>query len=316
MSAPTLFNRIYDFLAWLKLDKGQSETTIRTATLRLREFGLFLEARGLYDWKGVSLSNIMSFLDMKKQSIQSNTLGNHIIGIRNLYKYLGDVGECPDIGTLLSVPKRYQKVPRVMSKGVVNDLLTKPDEDASLNEWTTWTAMELTYAAGLRLEEMVTLEIQNVNLIHKVMIVVGKGNKQRQLPIGKKAIEALEFYFAEVRPKLVKPQSPSCVFLTQRGTRFHETTMWRRFKAKADVLNLKLNPHMLRHSFATHLLEGGADLRVIQELLGHESIATTQIYTHVSMKHMKLAFKKHPRAELPTGPDPDYTEEIIPSDEN
>jgi integrase/recombinase XerD len=159
--------------------------------------------------------------------------------------------------------------------------------------------LELAYASGLRLSELKNLRLEQLHLEAGFINVIGKGNKERVVPVGKKAVEALTRYLETARPKLVTPKSPASVFLTKRGTPFASVTLWLRIKNHIRYAGISRNitPHMLRHSFATHLLEHGADLRVIQELLGHANISTTEIYTHVAGNRLRDIHKKfHPRA--------------------
>jgi len=158
--------------------------------------------------------------------------------------------------------------------------------------------MELAYASGLRLAELRNIRLEQLHLEDGFVIVIGKGNKERVVPVGKKAIAALEHYLHVGRAKLVTPRSPANVFLTQRGTAFAQSTIWGRIKARVARAGIERNvtPHMLRHSFATHLMENGADLRVIQELLGHASISTTEVYTHVAGRRLREVHDRfHPR---------------------
>ncbi len=159
--------------------------------------------------------------------------------------------------------------------------------------------LELAYASGLRLSELKNLRLEQLHLDAGFINVIGKGNKERVVPVGKKAVEALNRFIETGRPKLVTPKSPANVFLTKRGTPFASVTLWLRIKNRVRRAGVERNitPHMLRHSFATHLLEHGADLRVIQELLGHANISTTEIYTHVTGNRLRDIHRKfHPRA--------------------
>jgi integrase/recombinase XerD len=159
--------------------------------------------------------------------------------------------------------------------------------------------LELAYASGLRLSELCNIRLEQLHLDSGFVTVIGKGNKERVVPVGRTAVEVLGRYLAVARPKLVSPRSPGTGFLTNRGTTFARRTMWARIRKRVKLAGISKNvtPHMLRHSFATHLLERGADLRVIQELLGHATINTTEIYTHVSGQRLRDVHRKfHPRA--------------------
>jgi integrase/recombinase XerD len=159
--------------------------------------------------------------------------------------------------------------------------------------------LELAYASGLRLSELRTLRLEQLHLLEGFVTVIGKGDKERVVPVGKAATEAIETYLENGRPALVSRKSPANVFLNLRGTDFASVTLWLRIKQKAKRSGIERNvtPHMLRHSFATHLLENGADLRVIQEMLGHASIATTEVYTHVESERLREVHRQfHPRS--------------------
>jgi integrase/recombinase XerD len=159
--------------------------------------------------------------------------------------------------------------------------------------------LELAYASGLRISELGHLRIEQLQLDAGFINVIGKGNKERVVPLGRKAVGALQRYFQAGRPKLVTARTPANVFISRRGTAFARVTLWKRIKDRVRLAGISRNvtPHMLRHSFATHLLEHGADLRVIQELLGHANISTTEIYTHVAGDRLREVHRKfHPRA--------------------
>jgi integrase/recombinase XerD len=197
----------------------------------------------------------------------------------------------------LSLPRRWKRLPKALSNDEMTALLAPwPVETPST--LCDQAALELAYASGLRISELRNLRLEQLHLDAGFVTVIGKGNKERVVPVGRKAVEALQHYLAAGRPKLVTSRSPANVFLSQRGTPFARVTLWLRFKKRVEHAGITRNitPHMLRHSFATHLLEHGADLRVIQELLGHASIGTTEIYTHVTGNRLREVHRKfHPR---------------------
>jgi integrase/recombinase XerD len=197
----------------------------------------------------------------------------------------------------LSLPRRWKRLPKALTDPEINRLLTAetPETPQSLCDQAI---LELAYGSGLRLAELRGLRLEQLHLDAGFLNVIGKGNKERVVPAGRKAVAALERYLNAGRPKLVSPRSPATVFLTRRGTPFAPVTLWLRVKRRARRAGIERNvtPHMLRHSFATHLLEHGADLRVIQELLGHASIGTTEIYTHVAGSRLREVHSRfHPR---------------------
>ena len=189
-------------------------------------------------------------------------------------------------------------LPKALTNAEIEKLL-EPERPETPPNLCDQAVVELAYASGLRLAELRNLRLEQLHLDAGFLNVIGKGNKERVVPVGQKAVEALNRYIAAGRPKLVTPRSPANVFLTKRGTPFAAVTLWLRIKRRARRAGVARNvtPHMLRHSFATHLLEHGADLRVIQELLGHASISTTEVYTHVTGNRMREIHRRfHPRA--------------------
>ncbi len=184
------------------------------------------------------------------------------------------------------------------SRGQEIEKLLVPETPETPQSLCDQAILELAYASGLRLSELRGLRLEQLHLEAGFINVVGKGNKERVVPVGSKAVAALERFLAAGRPRLVTPRSPASVFLTRRGTPFAPVTLWLRIKQRVRRAGIARNvtPHMLRHSFATHLLEHGADLRVIQELLGHASISTTEVYTHVAGQRLREVHRKyHPR---------------------
>ena len=198
----------------------------------------------------------------------------------------------------MSLPRRWKRLPKALTDEEIHKVLAPeiPETPESLREQAI---LELAYASGLRLSELKNLRLEQLHLEAGFINVIGKGNKERVVPVGRKAVEALNRYIETARPKFITPKSPANVFLTRRGTPFASVTLWLHIKNRAGRAGIERNvtPHMLRHSFATHLLEHGADLRVIQELLGHANISTTEVYTHVAGSRLREIHKKfHPRA--------------------
>jgi integrase/recombinase XerD len=197
----------------------------------------------------------------------------------------------------LSLPRRWQRLPKALTKGEIEKLL-QPEAPETPSSLCDHAILELAYASGLRLSELRNIRLEQLQLESGFVLVIGKGNKERVVPLGRKASAAMQRYLDAGRPKLVTKRSPANVFLTNRGTPFSAVTLWLRIKRRARRAGIARNvtPHMFRHSFATHLLEHGADLRVIQELLGHANISTTEIYTHVAGSRLRDVHRKfHPR---------------------
>jgi len=197
----------------------------------------------------------------------------------------------------LSLPRRWKRLPKALTNAEIDKLLA-PEAPETPGSLCDQAVLELAYASGLRLSELRNLRLEQLHLEAGFINVIGKGNKERVVPVGSKAVDALNRYLETGRPKLVTPRSPANVFLTKRGTPFAQVTLWLRIKRRVRRAGVSRNvtPHMLRHSFATHLLEHGADLRVIQELLGHANISTTEVYTHVTGNRLRDVHRRfHPR---------------------
>ena len=222
-----------------------------------------------------------------------------IAALRAFYRFAEAEGHVPvNVAENLSLPRRWKRLPKALTNDEITKLLVPeaPETPESLRDQAI---LELAYASGLRLAELKGVRLEQLHLEAGFINVIGKGNKERVVPVGRKAVAALNRYLEAGRPKLVTPKSPANVFLTRRGTPFAPVTLWLRIKKRVRRAGVERNitPHMLRHSFATHLLERGADLRVIQELLGHANISTTEIYTHVTGNRLRDVHRKfHPRA--------------------
>jgi integrase/recombinase XerD len=302
---------VEDFLQYLRHERGQAEHTQKTYAALLNKFIVWAQKHGLNDWPHVELKHLMSFLQYERERpladepmestrrLSSESVYLEIAALRAFYRFAETEKLVPaNVAENLSLPRRWQRLPKALSDQEIAKLLA-PELPETPHGLCDQAILELAYASGLRLAELCSLRLEQLHLEAGFINVIGKGNKERVVPVGKKAIAALERYFTAGRPKLVTPKSPANVFLTQRGTRFAAVTLWLHIKnrvRRADVAR-NITPHMLRHSFATHLLEHGADLRVIQELLGHANISTTEVYTHVTGNRLREIHKKfHPRA--------------------
>jgi len=301
---------VEDFLIYLRHERGQADHTARTYDALLRHFVDWAEKQGLKTWEEVRLNHLMAYLDHERRRppadespasgrrLSTETLYLEIAALRAFFRFTENekhLEENP--AEHLSLPRRWKRLPKDLAPDEIERLLQPPpgmDPSALADQ----AAIELAYASGLRLSELCTLRLEQLHLEAGFISVAGKGGKERVVPVGRKAIEALQRYLDAGRPRLVTPRSGAEVFLNRCGRAFAPVTLWRRFKRRAQSAGLERNltPHMLRHSFATHLLEHGADLRVIQELLGHASISTTQVYTHVGNSRLRELHRKfHPR---------------------
>jgi len=301
---------VEDFLQYLRHERGQAEHTQRTYAALLNKFVVWAGQQGLSDWKAVELRHLMSFLQHERERalanqpkdsprrLSSESVYLEIAALRAFYRFAEDEKLLPtNIAEHLSLPRRWKRLPKALTSQEIERLLA-PEAPETPPSLCDQAVLELAYASGLRLSELRTLRLEQLHLEAGFINVVGKGNKERVVPVGRKAVAALERYLAAGRPQLVTPRSPASLFLTRRGTPFAPVTLWLRIKQRVRRAGIARNvtPHMLRHSFATHLLEHGADLRVIQELLGHASISTTEVYTHVTGHRLREVHRKyHPR---------------------
>jgi integrase/recombinase XerD len=301
---------VEDFLQYLRHERGQSAHTQRTYDGLLKQFIAWAERNGLTAWEQVELKHLTAFLQHERERslahepkdsprrLSSESVYLEIAALRAFYRYAEEEKLLPrNVAENLSLPRRWKRLPKSLSNEEIEKLLT-PEQPVTPQSLCDDAILELAYASGLRRSELSGLRLEQLHLEAGFINVIGKGNKERVVPVGTKAIEALNRYLTTGRPKLVKPRSPANVFLTSRGTAFASITMWTHIKArvKRSGVSRNITPHMLRHSFATHLLEHGADLRVIQELLGHANISTTEVYTHVTGSRLRDIHRKfHPR---------------------
>jgi integrase/recombinase XerD len=301
---------VEDFLQYLRHERGQAEHTQRTYAALLNKFVTWAGAQGLTDWKSVELRHLMSFLDHERKRalanqpkestrrLSSESVYLEIAALRAFYRYAEVERLLPaNVAENLSLPRRWQRLPKALTNQEIEKLLA-PETPETPHNLCDQAVLELAYASGLRLAELRGARLEHLHLDAGFINVIGKGNKERVVPLGRKAVAALRRYIDTARPQLVRPRSTANIFLTKRGTAFAPVTLWLRLKQRVRRAGIERNvtPHMLRHSFATHLLEHGADLRVIQELLGHASIATTEVYTHVTGSRLREVHRKyHPR---------------------
>jgi len=301
---------VEDFLQYVRHERGQAEHTQKTYALLLGKFVAWAEKQGLSDWKSVELRHLMAYLQHERERalahqpkdsprrLSSESLYVGIAALRAFYRFAENEKLLPaNVAEHLSLPRCWKRIPKALTSQEIDKLLA-PEIPETPKNLCDQAVLEIAYASGLRLAELRNLRLEQLHLDAGFVTVIGKGNKERVVPVGRKAIAAMERYLAAGRPKLLTPRSPAAVFLTRRGTPFAHVTLWLRIKQRVRRAGIPRNvtPHMLRHSFATHLLDHGADLRVIQELLGHASISTTEIYTHVASSRLREVHRKfHPR---------------------
>ena len=285
------------FLDFLSVERGLSPNTIEAYFLDTRDFLRFLADRRI-NFKDVSRDDINGFLQFLYIDKSPRSVGRKIVTLRTFYRFLlqdGYVNHDPT--ETLESPKTWQTLPSYLNQEEVENLLAQPKLESVLG-LRDRTMLEVLYATGLRVTELVSIKAREINLEIGVIRTVGKGNKERFVPLGDTAISFIERYREKAYPRL-KEKNPSnpYFFISQKGTPLSRQHFWlliKKYGRQAGIRN-PLSPHVLRHSFATHLLENGADLRSVQIMLGHSSISTTQIYTHVTRERLRKIYDEfHP----------------------
>jgi integrase/recombinase XerD len=293
-------NPVRDFLAYCRIECGFADATLRAYAADLRDLIVFLhELHGDADWDILTLDRIAAHLrHLDQQGLATSSIARHVATIRVFCRWMHATGKLPsDPAELMVQPHRWQNVPGVLSIAQMKRLLDTPTPDDALY-LRDRAMLELMYAGGLRASETADLEVLGVHLDLGVARVMGKGSKERIVPIGVPAINATKQYLAELRPKLVREtHRNNRLLLSRTGRPITRIVVWQVISRLAKRAGLReVHPHTLRHSFATHLLAGGADLRVVQDMLGHSNIQTTQIYTHVDRTRLREVIDKyHPR---------------------
>jgi len=291
---------IDNFSNYLIVERGLAKNTLESYSRDLQKFINYLDKKGVQDLAQVSNLNVMSFLlELKSQGLSSRTTGRNLSVIRMFFRFL--VGEDflkADPTINIESPKISLHLPSVLSISEVDSLLAQPDSK-TLRGMRDKTMLEVLYATGVRVTELITLKVNSLNLEVGYLIAFGKGSKERIIPLGDTAQQYVKEYLLLVRPKYFKGKGSAFLFLNPSGKKLTRQGFWKiikRYALKAEI-NKKLSPHTLRHSFATHLLERGADLRSVQIMLGHVDISTTQIYTHITQERLKKIHQQyHPRA--------------------
>lgn len=291
---------IQAFLDYLSIERGLSQNTISAYGRDMSQFVAFAKENGVLSVEAITDSLLHKFLDgLREAAMSPNSISRKLCAIRTFCKFACREGYIKkDFTATSDGMKGVKKLPHVLTVDEVASILAQPDaqEPAGARDKAM---LEMLYATGLRVTELISLRLSDVNAGVGFVRCFGKGSKERIIPMGKVAIEYVNRYLLNGRPKFARSGSSEYLFLTNRGQRMSRVGFWKLIKkygAKAGITK-HITPHTLRHSFATHLLEGGADLRSIQEMLGHADIATTQIYTHVSREQLKEVYKQaHPRA--------------------
>jgi len=290
------------FLTYVRVEKGLSPNTVSAYRRDLLKFDEFAKKKKL-TLESVSRDDLVDFLaSLYRQKLESRTVARHLVTMRNFFRFtLIQELRTEDPSLNLESPKIRRSLPGYLRLEEVEKLLSQPDEKqpAGLRDRAM---LEVLYSTGLRVSELVGLRVMDMDRAAGCVRCIGKGNKERIVPIGKKALALVDRYLRDSRPKLIregKQANPTALFINRRGGPLSRVGVWKILSAygRQAGMRMGLTPHMLRHSFATHLLEGGADLRSVQLMLGHSDISTTQIYTHVVEERLKQIYKAHhPRA--------------------
>lgn len=289
------------FLTYVRVEKGLSTNTVQAYGRDMGKFEAFVKQRKL-KVEQVSRDDLVEFLaSLYRQKLESRTVARHLVTLRNFFRFAQIQEMIKDDPTInLESPKIRRTLPDYLRLEEVEKLLAQPDEQTPMG-LRDRAMLEVLYSSGLRVSELCGLRVMDLDRAAGCVRCIGKGNKERIVPVGKRALTLVDRYLRDARPKLISKrgvQSPM-LFLNRRGGKFSRVGVWKILSGygRQAGLRVALTPHMLRHSFATHLLERGADLRSVQLMLGHSDISTTQIYTHVVEERLKQIYKAHhPRA--------------------
>jgi integrase/recombinase XerD len=296
---PSIDVLIDQYLNYLLIEKGLSKATLDSYSVDVIRYQEFLHENGVDRLSDTDTPLILKHLiGLRNSGLGTRSRARHLVSVRGIYRFAVQEKLLKhDPSRLVDLPKLSFKLPDVLAVDEVSQLLNTPDTSKPVGERDA-AMLELLYAAGLRVSELVNLKLQNINLEAGFVRVFGKGAKERVVPIGRPAQTKIAFYIENARKAALKNKLSPYLFIARAGKPITRQGFWKLLRRYADQARIhkKISPHSLRHSFATHLLEGGADLRAVQVMLGHVDISTTQIYTHVTRKHLKdLHQKFHPR---------------------
>jgi len=295
---------IHVFLSYLRVERGLAQNTILAYGRDLKRFAEFLRKRHKLGMEDVNREDVVDFLSsLYKEKLDSRSVARYLVSLRGMYKFaMMEEMVSTDPTENLESPKIRSSLPTYLRVEEIDKLLAAPNLATPIG-LRDRAMLEVLYSTGLRVSELLNLRVSDVDMRMGCVRCIGKGDKERLVPIGRKALAAVEQYLAQGRLKFARPASPpphnQVLFLTRNGRRLSRVSIWKILHDYGMKLGLRgrLTPHKLRHSFATHLLEGGADLRSVQLMLGHADISTTQIYTHVVEERLKQIYKAHhPRA--------------------
>ena len=290
---------IEQFLSYISVERGMANNTISSYKRDLSRFADYLKSKKIDSIDKVSRQMINSFMMAERErGLASNSVSRELACIKSFFKFLLKENIIKDdVANIIESPKLWKKLPFTLNVGEVEVLLNAPNVRDPM-EMRDKACLELMYATGMRVSELVNLKMDDINMGVGFAKCFGKGSKERIVPFGKKARESIQRYLEKSRPGLLKKNISNFLFLTRLSKPMSRQSFWKIIKRYVKIARIKKNvtPHSLRHSFATHILERGADLRIVQEMLGHADISTTQIYTHVSKDRLKSIHQKfHPR---------------------
>ncbi|MGH9581864.1 MAG: site-specific tyrosine recombinase XerD [Bryobacteraceae bacterium] len=289
--------RMRSYLHFCRTEKGLSANTVASYRRDLKQLEGFLKA---IDLQSVTLETIRLYLDyLRRAGLSNRSIARQVSNLRGFFGFLTDEGDLStNPAEMLSAPKIGSSLPKYLGHSSVNRLLDSPGQNSTLG-LRDRAMLDLLYATGVRVSELIQLRVSDLDSAEGALRVIGKGNKQRVVPVGRQALQSIEEYVGTARGRLLKGRASPHLFVTARGKAMTRQAFWKLLRARGHAAGVfgKLSPHMLRHSFATHLLEGGADLRSVQTMLGHADIGTTQIYTHVMRSRLRQTVEEHhPRA--------------------
>ena len=288
------------YYSYLAVIKGLSKNTLESYIRDCKKFILYLKKDNVFELSKIKHSHILDFLtELKYKKLKPRTIARYIVSIKQFFKYLlieKIITEDPTIN--IRTPKLSVSLPDILSLQEIEELLESPDDSTNIGQRDS-TMLEVLYGTGIRVSELINLKLNSLNFDLGYIMVMGKGSKERIVPLGSIALRKVKFYIENTRTSLLKSKISDYLFLNRNGKRMTRQGFWknlRQYVIKSGI-NKTVTPHTIRHTFATHLLERGADLRTIQILLGHSDISSTQIYTHIDVKRLKdIHAKHHPRA--------------------
>jgi integrase/recombinase XerD len=295
----TMDKLLEKYLNHLLIERGVAQNTLDAYGRDLRRFLLIVQEKGFTDWRQIVPEAVIEYLvQIKSEGLSANSMNRALAAIRGFYKYLLQeklIEQTPLAN--IELAKVWMRLPDTVSKEEMNLILAQPGVETAQSLRNS-AMLELLYATGIRVSELIGLTMNSINWQVGFLVVMGKGSKERIVPIGKAAYDCTRLYVDEARPQLMQGKSTDILFLNRFGGKFTRQGFWKMVVgyAKKSGLHKKIHPHTFRHSFASHLLEGGADLRTVQVMLGHADISTTQIYTHITRERLKEIHQKyHPR---------------------